>query len=108
MELNKISDIILINDDCRNVQVKNYADRILMGYHAVDETHITKAIELSKDRAFLHLHPLATPDNYDEHVNKYFEWIKLKNVNTQLISISKIKDYSPGLHHIEIVLEIQK
>lgn len=108
MELNKISDIILINDDCRNVDIKNYADRIFMGYHDVDKTHIAKAIEISKDRAILHLHPLTKPNNYEECAKKYLEWIKFNDVGTKLISINKIKDFSPGLHHIEVVVEIQK
>lgn len=108
MELNKISNIKLINDDCRNVEMKNYADRILMGYHDVDETHIAKAIDLAKNQAILHLHPLAKPQSYEECTNKYLEWIKLHDVSTELIAINKIKDYSPGLHHIEIVVAIQK
>ena len=108
MDLNKISDIIMVNDDCRNVDVKNYADRIFMGYHDIDQTHIAKAIEISKDRAIFHLHPLAKPKNYEECANKYLELIKLNNVKTKLISINKIKDYSPGLHHIEILVQIQK
>ena len=105
---NKINNVQLINADCRNVNIKNYADRILMGYHNADATHLKKAIEISKNSSILHLHPLAKPGNYKEWIEWYIQWINHNSAETELIRVKKIKNYSPGLHHIEIVIKIHK
>ena len=100
IERNKINSAQLINNDCRDVNIENYADRVFLGYHNVDATHINKALELSKETSLLHLHPLAKPGNYNELVERYTRMINNKSIDAQILRIDKIKNYSPGLHHI--------
>lgn len=96
------------NEDCRNVNISSWADRIFLGYHNVDRSHIQAAIESAKKHAILHLHPLAKPGNYQEWSEKYCSWIKDFGAEASVTNIIKIKNYSPGLHHIEVVISINR
>lgn len=105
---NNIVNVELINSDCRDVNIEDIADRIYMGYHDVDISHLSKAIEIAKNKSNLHLHPIAKVGFYDEWINMYSTWMEdlgVKIIETRTV---KVKDFSPGLHHIEIVITIQK
>lgn len=109
LELNGLAESVkIINDDCRNVTFNNIADRIFMGYHEIDETHIKKAIQLAKNNCKIHLHPLVKENEY-KNKQEYFVNI-FRNYNISVISaeINKIKSYAPKIDHIEIILTIKK
>lgn len=106
--LNKLSNVNIHNLDCRNIEITNWANRILMGFHNVAESHLKRALDASKNFVTIHIHPLALKNNYSEFSNKYHSWIK--NYGARIIDtdVRKIKSYSPNLDHIEIVVSIEK
>ncbi len=108
IDKNNITSVNLINDDCRRVSMSNIADRIFMGYHDVDQSHIAQAIKLSKDRCNIHLHPIAKAGNYEEWITRYTNWIEYYGVKCEHVQVFKVKNYSPGLHHIEIIITVNK
>jgi tRNA G37 N-methylase Trm5 len=108
LEKNQIEHSIAKNLDCRDLTLSNWADRILMGYHNVDPSHLRVACNAAKSKAILHLHPLAKIDNYSETINQYQNWIERCSVSITSIDVHKIKNYSPGLQHIEVVFSITK
>ncbi|MHA2171115.1 MAG: hypothetical protein ACXAB7_14570 [Candidatus Kariarchaeaceae archaeon] len=108
LEKNQIGRDIAKNLDCRDLTLSNWADRILMGYHNVDPTHLRVACDAAKTDAIIHLHPLAKIDNYSEMIKQYQNWIEQCSVSITSIEVHKIKNYSPGLQHIEVVFSITK
>ncbi|MCY3411355.1 MAG: hypothetical protein INQ03_06935 [Candidatus Heimdallarchaeota archaeon] len=108
LERNLIAGIDVLNADCRDVQLINIADRIFMGYHELEVSHFQAAVRLAKTTAILHTHPIAPADHYEEAIYKYTEFLNRCEVNVELIAALKVKNYSPGLHHIEIIFKIDK
>ncbi|MHA2250054.1 MAG: hypothetical protein ACXAD7_06820 [Candidatus Kariarchaeaceae archaeon] len=108
LDFNKLDPNIAKNRDCRNVQVNNWADRIFMGYHDVDLSHVKAAIVAARDKAIIHLHPLAKPNHYYEWENRYQKFLEMCKVEILEHNITKIKSYSPGLDHIEVEFVIRK
>lgn len=106
--LNKLSNVDILNLDCRSIEITNWASRIFMGYHNVAESHLIRALDASKKFVIIHIHPLAQKNNYSEFTNKYHSWIR--NYGARIIDteVRKIKSYSPNLDHIEIVVSIEK
>jgi tRNA wybutosine-synthesizing protein 2 len=108
LQANQMDPLIAYNLDCRKISLQNWADRIFMGFHDVDYSHFSRAIEAAKENVFLHLHPLTPSDQYDRWIDQYQTW--LKSSSAQLISaeINRIKSYAPGIEHIEVILEVEK
>ncbi len=108
IEKNKIKNTLIINDDCRNINFKNKATRIFMGYHNVNITHLKAAVNILKNNGFIHVHPLSYKNHYNQIIEKYTNWFDKLDVQNSIIMINKIKNYSPNLHHIEIIYKINK
>jgi tRNA G37 N-methylase Trm5 len=88
---NQIEHNIAKNLDCRDLTLSNWADRILMGYHNVDPSHLRVACDAAKTDAIIHLHPLAKIDNYSEMIKQYQNWIEQCSVS--ITSINTLKSY---------------
>ncbi|MDH5401428.1 MAG: hypothetical protein OEY49_02960, partial [Candidatus Heimdallarchaeota archaeon] len=99
LEFNKLSHINIINDDCRNVELNNWADRIFMGYHEVDESHLAKALLMAKEHCTIHLHPIVHVKQYSEIQEKYISIIEENRAHVESVKINRIKNYAPKLEH---------
>ena len=108
LELNGLSTNNAINLDCRKLDLENYADRILMGFHDVDHTHLTTALRAAKPKSVLHLHPIVPVDNWDDEVQKYHRIITNLDARILETNMLPVKSYAPGLEHIELIFEIAK
>lgn len=108
IEINKIQNTKIENIDCKDIEIENWADRIFMGYHNVTKTHIKAAIQACRLNTIIHLHPLAAKNNHTEWIDKYTSWINQFGVKVVSHSTRTIKNYSPNLDHIEVILTIQK
>ncbi len=106
LELNNLSTTSAFNEDCRNTELENWADRIFMGYHEVDESHLDTAFRALKSHGFIHLHPLGNIDRISEVVQTYTSM--LGNSNKIQANWQKVKKYAPSIYHFEIVLEVHK
>jgi tRNA wybutosine-synthesizing protein 2 len=106
--LNNIKNCETLNFDCIDIEVENWADRVFMGYHDVNESHMKAAIKACRALAIIHIHPLAFKGEYNSKIEEYVGWINNLNVRVVNQTARKIKNYSPNLDHIEIVLSIQK
>ncbi len=108
IEINKIQNAEIRNIDCKDIEVENWADRIFMGYHNVNKTHVKAAIHACRSNAIIHIHPLASKNNQNEWINEYTNWMHQFGVEVLSHSTRIIKNYSPNLDHIEVILTIQK
>lgn len=108
MELNHINNYRIINSDCRNIIVNDWADKVLMGYHWVDFSHLQVAVQNAKSKFVLYIHPLARVKNYQEQVDKYNKYLRSLNVTIDNLRIKKIKHYSPMMDHIELTYFCKK
>jgi len=105
---NEITPDIAINMDCRDLRDEEIADHIFLGYHDLDQSHLEVAIQAAKSKAILHLHPLAKSGEFHSTVSHYQSIVKNLGASVTDIQVLPIKDFSPGLEHIEIIFQIHK
>ena len=108
LEANGKSAIHAHNMDCRDITIKDWADRIFMGFHGVDESHLRVALKALGKEGKIHIHPIGKPRKKKELISEYISIIKKQNVDIKNTKIMKVKKYSPGLLHYEIIFEIAK
>lgn len=108
VELNKLFNVELINADCREIQRKNIADRILMGYHEIDMTYIHAALSFARQNAIIHLHPLVERGKEKSRIDALISTFEDKGFKIIDVSFHKIKDYGPNKYHFEVIISISR
>ena len=107
---NKNTKIIPILGDNREANLKNTADRIIMGYVLKTGEFLDKAFEyLKEDGGVIHYH-----DTIAEKILNKEPYLKIKNTaekrNYKIIDykLNKVKKYSPGVWHVVADVEFKK
>ncbi|ENN95777.1 hypothetical protein J422_05943 [Methanocaldococcus villosus KIN24-T80] len=103
IKLNKLKNIIPILSDNRNVNLRNIADRIIMGY--IHKTHkfLPKAFEILKDKGVIHYHEtVAEKVMYERPIERLKYYAKIYNYKLVDYKIFKIKKYAPGVWHVVV------
>lgn len=108
LQANHVEGYKTLNIDCRDLQLDSWADRIFMGYHDVDKSHLSVAVRAAKSHSKIHLHPIARFNNYQEVISRYTQWLEELGVKIIEVISKKVKDYSPKLHHIQVIYSIEK
>ena len=108
IKLNGVQDVELYNLDSRKIDKQNIADRIFMGYHDADKTHLISALKIAKKTCIIHLHPIVVIGELDNQIKTYNDFFNQQNINFEILSTHKIKNYSPKKEHIEIQYKITK
>ncbi|MHA1771185.1 MAG: class I SAM-dependent methyltransferase [Candidatus Thorarchaeota archaeon] len=109
IRINHVVDkVIPINADCRQVEMKGIADRVIMGYlHQTDE-YLPFALKLLKQRGgIIHLHQ-GWPDS--RAINDLLSGIAESCQEFGFIcdcSVRQIKRYAPGVHHIVVDIQVK-
>ncbi|RMG28146.1 MAG: hypothetical protein D6732_19040 [Methanobacteriota archaeon] len=96
------------NIDCREIELENWADRVLMGYHEVDHTHLKVATQALKSSGTIHLHPLEKREKVNQRVEKYIEILKKQSISIEETQIFEVKKFAPRISHFELVFKVQK
>ena len=108
LQANHIEGYKTLNIDCRDLQIDDWADRIFMGYHDVDKSHLLVAVKAAKSHCKIHLHPIAPFNDYQNVITQYTQWFEELGVKIIEVNSKKVKDYSPKLHHIQVIYSIEK
>ncbi len=106
LKINDVTRGITQNIDCRDITIKNWADRIFMGYHDVNEEHLTSALKALKQNGIIHLHPLVKNHDVSEWIEYYSKIIEANNYSIIDVTSYTVKKFSPGLEHTEIQFKV--
>ena len=101
VKLNNISNIKTINNDCRDVKLKENVNRVLMGYFPHTEKFLDKAFEIVSKKGTIHYHNTYHEDELWEkpikEIKKNAEenGYKISNINKR-----KVKTIAPNVWHV--------
>jgi len=96
IRLNRVEDRIkAINTDCREFSGKG--DRVIMGYIQKTNEFLEKAFEIVKKGGIIHYHQTVVEKLYPDAI---YSEINTINKNYEIISMRKVKKFSPGVWHI--------
>ena len=100
-KLNKLDNIIPILGDCMNETPKFKADRIVMGYVKTTHHYLNVAINSLNKGGVIHYHETVPEKLIDI---RPIERIKNESGNrdVELLNLTKIKKYSPGVWHVVV------
>ena len=101
VKLNKLDNIIPILGDCMNETPKFKADRIVMGYVKTTHHYLNVAINSLNKGGIIHYHETVPEKLIDI---RPIERIKNESGNrdVELLNLTKIKKYSPGVWHVVV------
>ena len=105
IELNKLDNITPILGDCMEHTPKYKADRIIMGYVKTTHHYLKVAIDSLNKGGILHYHETVP----EKLMNKRpFERIRAQagDRDVELLNMTKIKKYSPGVEHVVVDVRI--
>ena len=108
---NNVSDIITpILGDNREIDIKNKADRIIMGYIGKTIRFLPSALEKIKEKGgIIHFHDTFADDQVPKKTfNKFKEKTKKYGYKNDLIRYIKVKNYAPGISHYVFDIELHK
>jgi tRNA wybutosine-synthesizing protein 2 len=110
-KLNNLNNVIPILSDNRDVDLKNMADRVIMGYVLKTKFFLNKAFEFLKEekKCTIHYHDtLAEKIMNTEPINEIKRCAEKHGYTLVDYKIHKIKKYSPGVWHIVVDAEVEK
>lgn len=98
IKLNRISKIKAINADSAKVEIKEKADRVLMGLLPSAREFLPKALSLVRRGGFIHYHGLDgnEPDNLLAEVE---DACRRKGLKCELAGKSRVKSWNPKKFH---------
>ncbi len=110
IKLNKLSNVVGILSDNRDVQLDNIADRVIMGYILKTRYFLDKCFQFLKEEGgYIHYHDTIYEKTIAPEtvgiIEKYCKKYGYKLLN---YSIHKIKKYSPGVWHVVVDVKIGK
>ena len=99
--LNRVSNMEVIHNDCRKVNMENTADRVLMGYLPKTYEFLPYAFGFLKDRGVIHYHDTFRRDElWDRPVEILERHASEAGYRIEKIAYKKIvKPYAPSVHH---------
>lgn len=112
IEINKINQkaaydkIVPICGDCAIEAPKYNADRIIMGYVKTTHEYLPSAMKALNPGGIIHYHE-TVPDKlmYTRPVERIKE--AAKNRDVEILGITKVKKYSPGVEHVVVDARIE-
>ncbi len=96
IKLNKVENRVkALNMDCRDYS--GNVDRVIMGYIQKTNEFLEKAFEIVKKGGTIHYHQTVVEKFYPDAV---YSEVNVANKNYEIVSMRKIKKFSPGVWHI--------
>lgn len=103
LELNHVKAEIR-NVDCRQVDEQQLADRIFMGYHDLELSHVRQALQLARGKCVIHLHPIVSAT--DPEPGPFLRLFDQAGANYRLLEFRQVKDFAPLLQHYELIIQL--
>ena len=99
IKLNKIKNITAINSDCRELEMENIADRVLLGYFPKTKKFLPYAKRFSKKGAIVHYHNIYKKSELWDKPEKELKDLKI-------MSKKVVKSYAPNVVHVVIDVKV--
>ncbi|MBU0953504.1 MAG: class I SAM-dependent methyltransferase family protein [Nanoarchaeota archaeon] len=100
---NKITNVTVVEGDCRTVSIPQKADRILMGYFPNTAQFLPTAFRMAKDTATIHYHDVG------KHLRETIER-HAKNAGFTVTAFSEhiVKSVGPRTNHVVCDVVVEK
>lgn len=97
--LNGVDDkVIPILSDNRNLQGKDFADRILMGYVQRTSDFLPKALSMIKDNGVIHYHDTFYVNDHQKRIKEIFDRECGKG-GYEIENLHEVKSFAPAVSH---------
>lgn len=101
-KLNGVDNLVPMLGDSSKLQMKDFADRIIMG-HFDSHLHLKKALTYLRNGGKIHLHQLVERGRYESVARMYRKLDHIRRVR-----VRKVKSYSPSHDHVILDLDAVK
>lgn len=110
IRLNKLTNVEVIEGDCRGIALKNCADRVLMGYFPGTEAFLPAAFGFLRRRGIVHYHNIYRTEELWRKPLGTLESSALENGYRleKVLYKNRVKQYSPGKYHVVVDAKFQK
>lgn len=106
--LNAVDDkVIPILSDNRNLQGKDFADRILMGYVQRTSVFLPKALSMIKDNGIIHYHDTFYVNEYEKRIKEIFDR-DCGIGRYEIENLHEVKSFAPAVSHYVADIRIFK
>ncbi len=103
IKLNKIENIIEpVPGDCSKVIPEGIADRVIMGYLDSNEYLDCGIRAISPGGGVIHYHEAVPEAIENRPVERIIECARRQGKNAEIISVTRIKKYAPGVWHVVV------
>jgi len=94
IDLNGLDNVEAVLSDNRDLEGKNFADRIVMGYVQRTSEFLDKALDMIKDGGIIHYHDTFYVNEYQERINDI-----LSKCDHEILGIREVKSFAPSVSH---------
>ncbi len=108
IKLNKLKNVVAINSDCRDVELENVADRIIMGYFFDPIKFLDKALNILKEKGIIHFHDLVKKEEVENRKKEIINIIEKKGFIAKIGYWRFIKSYAPRIYHAVFDIKVFK
>ncbi len=107
IRLNKLKNVVAINSDCRDVDLKNVADRIVMGYFFEPLKFLNKALSILKEKGIIHFHDLVKKEDVEKRKNEIIKEIEKMGLSAEIGYWRFVKSYAPRIYHVVFDIKVK-
>lgn len=107
IRLNKLKNVVAINSDCRDVELENVADRIVMGYFFEPLKFLKKALDILKDKGIIHFHDLVRKEDVERRKKEIIKEIEKKGFSAEIGYWRFVKSYAPKVYHAVFDIKVK-
>lgn len=109
IKLNKIKKIKPILGDCRKSELKNKADRIIMGYLRNTIDYLPFALIMLKKSGIIHYHDVyKEEDLWKKPIEDIRNTAECFGFRYRILEKKKVKSFSPKTWHVVLDIEVKK
>lgn len=111
IQLNNVSNVQAIWGDCKDFakSVKDFADRIVMGYFPGTEEFLPYAIRIANNGAKIHYHNIyASKELWSKPLKQIEQACSQQSCKFEILEKKKVKSYKPNVFHVVVDFKVVK
>ncbi len=97
--LNKLNNVLALNIDNRELPVKKFASRVIMGWLFNTYEFIPHAIRYLKNEGIIHYHTLIREKNEREEIERLYYVLSHYSKDFEIVYKRIVKSYAPRVNH---------
>jgi tRNA wybutosine-synthesizing protein 2 len=110
IKLNRVDDLVEpMLGDCTKIALDLEADRVIMGMVQVTDRYLLRGIEALRSGGIIHYHQTIPAWLYPQAaIKEVVDAAESQGCQTEILNITKIKKYAPGIVHVVLDARITK